>query len=212
MQLGETNLIRMLGSMTHRYPSVSVLKCVTPLVTLVAVVSACGGDEQRFIVEDAAMDPTFPNGTEVVAIEYGDRLPARGDIIVFAAPTSVNRGSIKRVIGLPGDTIDIEPDQDRVLVNGEVLMEPYTQGRTTCGVACVIQSPPTDAAKMPSHNPRARFVSQEAEDAACQATGCYFVMGDNRQNSSDSREGWLVPAENIVGRVAEPRATASVLP
>jgi hypothetical protein len=54
---------------------------------------------------------------------------------------------------------------------------------------------------MPDGQPRAFLVEPEAERQACETTGCYFVMGDNRQRSADSRQGWLVPAENIIGYV-----------
>ena len=157
-----------------------------------------------FQIEGAAMEPTFESGDLLDVYLYRNERPQRGDIVVFNAPTSPDRLFIKRIIGVPGDEIVIDEANDEVSINGVVLDEPYIQGTTGCGTACVYQSPSTDAAKLPSHDPRARIPSQEAESAACQATGCYFVMGDNRQNSSDSRQGWLVPAENISGWVTAP--------
>ena len=157
-----------------------------------------------FQIEGAAMEPTFGSGDLLDVYLYRNERPQRGDIVVFNAPTSPDREFIKRIIGLPGDEIVIDEANGEVSVNGVVLDEPYIQGTTFCGNPCKFELPPTDATKMPSHDPRARATTQEAEDAACQATGCYFVMGDNRQNSSDSRQGWLVPAENITGWVTMP--------
>jgi signal peptidase I len=111
--------------------------------------------------------------------------PSLGDVVVFAAPTSPDRDFIKRVIGTPGDTVQIDAQTHQVIVNGEVLDEPYIQGQTTCGESCTYEVPPAG--------------SPESHDV-CGSDECYFVMGDNRQNSSDSRQGWMVPRENIIGK------------
>ena len=107
------------------------------------------------------------------------------DVSVFAAPTSPNRDFIKRIIGVPGGTVEITPD-GRVSVNGTLLAEPYITGTTTCNrEECTVTIPEAGT-------PEAR--------AECGSDACYFVMGDNRQNSSDSRQGWLVPVQNIIGK------------
>jgi len=111
--------------------------------------------------------------------------PARGDVIVFRSPTDVDRDFIKRIIGVPGDTIEIDPASNQVRVNGAVVEEPYVQGRTTCGQKCMRTVPPANT---------------PASYEACGSRACYFVMGDNRSNSSDSRQGWLVPEESIIGK------------
>ena len=95
--------------------------------------------------------------------------PDRGDIIVFQLP-QYSRKFIKRVIGVPGDTIAIR--NGRVFRNGEVLDEPYAQGETQCLSSCGPWTVPG---------------------------GQYFVLGDNRGDSLDSRAGWLVPSDRIVG-------------
>ena len=78
---------------------------------------------------------------------------------------------IKRVIGLPGERVEIE--RGRVIVDGRQLIEPYVQGAEThCGGDCTWDVP----------------------------EGYYFVLGDNRRDSRDSREGWMVPADSIVGK------------
>jgi signal peptidase I len=136
------------------------------------------------------MAPTLSDGMEVEVIPYDGRLPDQGDIIVFRAPTSPNRDFIKRIIGLPGDTIEITPEGE-VILNGETLDEPYIQGITNCSSKC--DGPITIPAE---GSPEAR--------AECGSDACYFVMGDNRQNSSDSRQDWLVPLESIHGWVEAP--------
>ena len=167
---------------------------------------------QNFKVEGASMEPSLQNGEYLIVnkltyaqldlslfnwlpfFDAGDdpmhhlwNSPSRGDVIVFRAPTSPNRDFIKRVIGLPGDTIHIDPKTGEVDVNGQKLVEPYIQGTTQCTVSntCDWQIPAAGSA--------------EAHDT-CGADECYFVMGDNRQNSSDSRQGWEVPRQNIVGK------------
>jgi signal peptidase I len=130
---------------------------------------------RQFLVEGASMEPTFPNGTLVEHSDYGDASPKLGDIVVFRSPTNPAREFIKRIIGVPGDVLEIDRATSEVTVNDQVIDEPYLGSKTICSTSC-------------------RWVVPE---------GSYFVMGDNRQNSSDSRQGWFLPAENILGRVAE---------
>ena len=95
--------------------------------------------------------------------------PSRGDIIVFRFPRDPSRDFIKRVIAVPGDTVEIR--QGRVFVNGQFVDEAYINevGNYT--------SPPQ------------RIVPGE-----------YFVLGDNRNNSSDSHVWGTVPRDNIIGK------------
>ena len=165
---------------------------------------------QNFKVEGDSMEPSLQNGEYLIVNklsyaqldtgfldwlpliggdsdgpEYLWGRPTRGDVIVFAAPTSTDRDFIKRIIGLPGDDIVIDEATGEVSINAVVLDEPYIRGRTSCGSACEIDIPAAG--------------SQESFDT-CGSSECYFVMGDNRANSSDSRQGWLVPKENIIGK------------
>ena len=95
--------------------------------------------------------------------------PSRGEIIIFHYPQDTRRDFVKRVIGVPGDTVEIKSGQ--VFVNGDALDEPYV--------------------KRPS---------QETRAARTLSPGCFYVLGDNRRASNDSRDWGPVPAENIIGR------------
>jgi signal peptidase I len=151
-----------------------------------ALASACSdADVRKFRVEGAGMSPTLEDGRVVTVHTYSSgESPEFGDIIVFRAPTAPNREFIKRVIGIPGDTIEV--GDGAVILNGEPLEEPYAAGPTSCTAT------------------QCRWVASDGTTGpaglSC-AGDCYFVLGDNRQNSSDSRQGWLVPHENIIGYV-----------
>jgi signal peptidase I len=103
------------------------------------------------------------------------RNPKRQQIIIFKPPFDPTQPDyVKRVIGLPGDTIDIHDGS--VWINGQRLAENYTLGRTER-----IES--SSSVPMPYKVPE----------------NCYFAMGDNRQNSYDSRFWGCVPRDNIIG-------------
>ena len=125
----------------------------------------------RYQVHGQSMEPSLHNGQYLIAnkVTYWLHPPERGDVVVLRPPS--NEGTIpyiKRVVGLPGDRIEIQ--EGRVWVNGVILNEPYTGG------------PPAY---------RNSWVVEE---------GYYFVLGDNRNNSSDSHRWGLLPQENIVGK------------
>jgi len=102
--------------------------------------------------------------------------PEHDDIIVFEYPVDPSKDFIKRVIGLPGDTIEIK--NKIVIRNGEELEEPYIQH--------------TDQLILPTK--RDNMASLTVPE------GSYFVMGDNRDESHDSRFWGFVPRENILGK------------
>jgi signal peptidase I len=190
--------------------TVTIRELTETLLLAVLIFLAVRASFQNFRVEGASMEPSLDNGEYLIVnkLSYAEidlgifdwipffdsgtdpvhhlwGSPSRGDVIVFRAPTSINRDFIKRIIGLPGDTVDIVPEQGQVKVNDQVLSEPYIQGTTACGQTCQVHVPDANTA--------------EAR-ASCGSDRCYFVMGDNRQNSSDSRQNWLVPEENIIGK------------
>jgi signal peptidase I len=109
----------------------------------------------------------------------------RGDIIVFRYPLMPETDYVKRVIGMPGDTIEV---RDKVVsVNGKPLVEPYT-----------IHDDPTIFPAQPTlpepYRSRDQFGPYKVAD------GTYFAMGDNRDRSSDSRYWGTVPRSMIKGR------------
>ncbi len=146
---------------------------------------------QPFIVSGASMYPTFQNEQYLVVDELSYRFesPQRGDVIVFRYPKDPSQFFIKRIIGLPGETVSITNEQIYITHNGqtEKLSEPYIADSTGNGPDMSVTLGPDQ----------------------------YFVMGDNRPESSDSRIWGPVPRQNIVGRVIVrllPLSQASVFP
>ena len=147
------------------------------LVILCAVYLLIHYVGQRTQVQGSSMEPMLTNGDNLIVdkISYRFHDPERFDIIVFPFQYEDNVFYIKRIIGLPGETVRID-DEGNIYINGEILEEHYGKE--------VIQNPG-----------RAREEITLADDE-------YFVMGDNRNNSSDSRDPSVaeVRREDIVGR------------
>ncbi len=138
-----------------------------------AIFFVARGTIQTYEVFMTSMEPSFYEGQRVVVNKaaYWDWIgePERGDVIIFNAPDSSDEDFIKRVIGLPGDTVEIK---DRtVYVNDVALDEPYIMSK-------------------PSYNMSQITVPE----------GHYFVLGDNRNRSNDSHNGWLVERPEIHGK------------
>jgi len=130
----------------------------------------------RFIVHGPSMESTFYEDDYLIVsrLSYLIDEPDYGDVVVFHFPGNTDQDYIKRVVGLPGDQVEIRDTQ--VYVNGQQVAEPY------------INEPCTPS------NCRDN-VWQLAEDE-------FFVMGDNRNHSSDSRRfSQPVKKEHIVGEV-----------
>ena len=133
---------------------------------------------QNFNIEGTSMEPSLHNG-ELILVDkwtYLFRPPARGDVIVFHAPPNPSQDYIKRVIGVPGDVINIQNTTvivDRVNLH-ETYVDPNNQGN-------IYDYKHINEVVPPGH---------------------YFVLGDNRKGSSDSRDWGFVPQNNIIGRAA----------
>lgn len=130
-----------------------------------------------FVVDGASMHPTFENLDYLIVDEflYYFKAPARGDVIVFRYPGNPSVFYIKRIVGLPGETVTINHGSIAITTGaGEkfTLAEPY-----------IVNEDATYTKNM-SLNPDE-----------------FFVMGDNRPNSSDSRVWGPLPKKDIIGRV-----------
>jgi signal peptidase I len=133
---------------------------------------------QAFYIPSESMVPTLKNGDRVLVnkLSYNLHDVHRGDIVVFERPPSEPtdpqiKDLIKRVIALPGETVSGD-ESGHVLINGKLLNEPYLPaGVTTTGL---------QQFKIPAHH--------------------YWVMGDNRSNSKDSRYFSAISDSLIVGR------------
>jgi signal peptidase I len=106
----------------------------------------------------------------------------RGDIVVFKYPDEPERDFIKRVIGLPGDTVELR--NKKVYINGQPLDEPYVH----------FLEPAHENQEVTSFDVRERYGPVQVPEAH------YFVMGDNRDNSQDSRYWGYLPRGYIKGR------------
>jgi signal peptidase I len=124
-----------------------------------------------FKVYGSSMLPGIEQGDYILVSKATYRLgePQRGDIIVLHSPQDPNTDLIKRIIALPGDTVEIK--DNTVFVNDTALVEPY-----------IMESP--------------HYLLPPEKIPA----GQYFVLGDNRNNSSDSHRGWTLPRKNIIGK------------
>jgi len=135
---------------------------------------------EPFIVNGASMDPTFSTGQFLIIdrISYRFEAPQRGDVIVFKYPNDPSVYYIKRIIGLPGEIVGIENGKVRICGEQECIA-PYQSLKE-----------PYIADSHVSHDTlRITLGSDE-----------YFVMGDNRAQSSDSRAWGPLKADLIVGR------------
>ncbi len=183
---------------------------------------------QPFTIPSASMEPTLLEGDYIIVSKYTygysrhsapfsppvfqgrvfDKAPKRGDIVVFKLPRDGRTDYIKRVIGLPGDRIQV---RDGVLhVNGRAIP------RRSLGTA-MIESPfgferPVERFRETMPNGKSYVTNDLGPDGEVDDTGVYivpkghyFMMGDNRDNSVDSRYPpefgvGYVPAENLVGK------------
>ncbi|MGC2235255.1 MAG: signal peptidase I [Pyrinomonadaceae bacterium] len=131
--------------------------------------SACSS--QPVVVEGRAMMPTFNNGDRILIDKTPGELK-RSDVITFLYPKDRTKSYIKRIIGLPGETIEIR--SGKVYINEQILDESYIDENLN---QTKMNMPPK---KIAEYN--------------------YFVMGDNRDNSSDSRSWGTVDINLIKGK------------
>lgn len=146
---------------------------------------------EPFLVYGSSMEPNFETGDYLIVDELSYKLtaPKRGDVIVLKPPYDLTKHFIKRIVGLPGETIDVKGNVVTIFnkenPNGFVLKEPYIT-----------------------------FKSDKESHIALSSTE-YFVMGDNRTESYDSRSWGPLPTEDITGKAflrLYPLHSISILP
>lgn len=135
-----------------------------------------------YVVSGASMEPTFEDWhyliVDRVSYDFGE--PERGDVIIFDLPQDHSRALIKRVIGLPGETVILSGEAPTITIindahpQGFQLAEPYLDSANLGGSSGTRVTLGTDQ---------------------------YFVLGDNRKVSADSRIWGVLPRNDIVGRV-----------
>lgn len=146
------------------------------VIALVIVVPVRMWIAQPFVVSGSSMDTTFKDGEYLIVdeITYRFKEPARGDVLIFKYPQNPSKYFIKRLIGLPGETVTVKNDVVTIIntdhPQGIALNEPYINSKTFGDVNITL-----------------------SDDE-------YFVMGDNRLVSSDSRVWGPLPKEDLIGR------------
>jgi signal peptidase I len=143
--------------------SVAVLFCFF-LITFVA---------QAFRVQGTSMLPLLHDSERIIVNKFVYRFHdiQRGDVVVFWFPREPTVSFIKRVVGLPGDTVELRAGA--LYVNGQLVAEPYVESR---------------------------FRDTESHDPVTVSKGYYYVLGDHRNSSNDSRNWGEVPEKYIYGK------------
>lgn len=174
----------------HEHPLTEIVRF--SIIALIIVLPIRWFIAQPFIVSGASMETTFHNNEYLIVDQLSYHLgsPKRGEVIIFRYPRDLSKFFIKRVIGVPGDTINIDGDVVTIIndahPDGVVLDEPYVY-------------------KMD----QSTYLTETLGE------GEYFVMGDNRDASSDSRMWGILDEDKIVGRAMIrlfPFTQASVYP
>ena len=149
----------------------TVLEIIETIVMTVLIFAAVRLLVQNFRIEGNSMEPNLHDGQYLIIekVSYALSSPSRGDVIVFHYPNNPKRDFIKRIIGLPGETVEVR--QGQLFVNGTLMEEPYKPDEGTYSWGPAIVGPDE-----------------------------YFVLGDNRNNSSDSHSWGMLPRSLIIGR------------
>jgi len=142
-------------------------------VVLISIYIIYGFIAQPFLVQGASMEPNFSSGDYLLVDEatYYFREPTRGEVIVFKNPSNTSEFYIKRIVGLPGEEVVVSDNE--VAIDGDLLGEEYLDMDVEV---------------------KGRYVFQLDSDE-------YFVMGDNRSQSFDSRSWGPLGDELIIGVV-----------
>jgi signal peptidase I len=179
-------------------------------VTILLLIFAFASLLQSFVVPTGSMEDTVLIGDHLIVdkLAYAPPGPVsrfllpytpvkRGDIIVFKYPLDVRENYVKRVIGLPGDRIRIE--NKKLILNGREVREPYAVHKSSYLLDYRDHFPAAPNTPLP---PEALTMLEEQvrEGELVVPPDHYFAMGDNRDNSLDSRYWGFVPRANIMGK------------
>jgi signal peptidase I len=179
-------------------------------VTILLLLFATTTLVQAFVIPTGSMEDTMLIGDHLLVdkLAYSPKgsfsqyiLPytdvKRGDIIVFRYPEDIRQTFVKRVIGVPGDTIRLENKQ--LILNGRAVNEPYKYHKTDY-FDSYRDNFPTEP-NMRVYPGAEEMLNKHVKDKAVVVPpNCYFAMGDNRDSSLDSRYWGFVPRENIIGK------------
>ncbi|HXH93783.1 MAG TPA: signal peptidase I [Thermoanaerobaculia bacterium] len=144
---------------------------VEPLAIAIALAFLVRATIRIYVIPSFSMAPTLMAGDHIVVTPYRFRSePQAGDVIVFRSPHAAGELMVKRVIGTPGDLV--ETREGRVIVRGHAIAESYLAAQASTGLI-----PPQ---LVPANS--------------------YFVLGDNRTDSLDSRSWGLLPRADVLGR------------
>jgi signal peptidase I len=150
----------------------SVVRLVSePLLIAVVLAAGVRAAVSVYSIPTASMQPSLEIGDHILVTPYRWSSPARSDVVVFRAPSDGSQLMVKRIIGLPGDLIDSRAG--RVRIGEHTIAEPYILKQAASG-AISAQLVPADS---------------------------FYVMGDNREDSLDSRQWGTLPREMVIGRV-----------
>ena len=150
---------------------------ITVLVVAAVIILVLQFVIQKFVVEGSSMNFTLHDGQQLLVnkIVYNFHEPERGDIIVFHPPVEIDEDDfIKRIIGLPGEKV--------MIANSKVIIQK------------------ADGSLIELDEPYITRPANRDFEGEIIPEGEYFVMGDNRVNSSDSRTGWTLKEEDIIGK------------
>jgi signal peptidase I len=149
-----------------------------------------------FVNPTGSMEDTLLIGDRMAVQRFSGSSPARGDLLSFRYPVDPTQTFLKRVIGVPGDRIHIVNKQ--TYVNGVALSEPY-KTRKTDYIDSYRDNFPSEANVSIDQRAQDMLRNHVVNAEVVVPPKSYFVMGDNRDSSLDSRYWGFVPQENIIG-------------
>lgn len=156
---------------------------------------------QAYNIPSGSMKPTLLVGDFILVnkLVYRFSEPQRGDIVVFKWPVNPQIDFIKRIIGVPGDTIEIKGE--KVYINGQELPLRFVEKVVEDGsIKLIYEETLPNGVKHKIALYQNPLIQRKDVYYARIPEGYYFVLGDNRDNSEDSRYWGLLPRENIVGK------------